>query len=267
MARGEPIRSPPPSIGPSGEPSRADLLVRTFNSAATLERCLQSARATIPIHRLIVVDRCSTDATEAIARRFGAVVRSEDVGIGRATRLALMEATTDLVVFLDSDVEIVRSDFYAQAVARLARPGVGAVVGGSVGHRFVYGLPLGLTVVPRAWALGVPIPDDAQGAETYFLRRALRRARLRVAYVPDAMVHFGTYRGRHWPEWQGAQLRLAAGWSASELANAFFVTVMIGLNRGTVAGAAYVPIFYLKLLRGFLAPSRWRWRDRRLHPD
>jgi glycosyltransferase involved in cell wall biosynthesis len=240
-----------------------DVLVATFNSARDLDACLSAARAYVPVARLIVVDRHSTDGTAEIARRHGAELLLEDVGLGYARTLALSHATTDLVLFLDGDVILRRPDFYSRAVAEIADPGVGAVVGTALGHRFLYGLPLGLTLVRRNWALAVPIPAATQGAETYFLRRALRAQRLRVRYVPEAMEHRSIYRVRTWPEWQGAQLRRAAGPSPVELAYALEVVLLVHLNSRKFRNALYTPVFWAKLVRGFLAPERWGTLDRR----
>jgi glycosyltransferase involved in cell wall biosynthesis len=249
---------PPPDPLPA-----VDVLVRTFNSAVGLRSCLESIRRYIPVHRLIVVDRNSTDDTTAIARQFGAEIHTEESGIGLATTRAIALAETRWILFVDSDVVIANPDFYRQAVAALRRPRVGAVVGCSVGHRLLYGLPLGLTLLPREWARRVAIPAEQQGAETYFLRRALSRDGLRVAYVADSMMHRSVYRGRNWPEWQGANIRLAAGWSARELAYSFLVILLIHLNSHRLRNVAYTPIFYLRFLRGFGSPNRWSFRDRR----
>jgi glycosyltransferase involved in cell wall biosynthesis len=240
-----------------------DVLVATFNSARDLEECLTAARRYLPVHRLIVVDRNSTDGSPDIARRCGAEVHSEEVGLGYARHRALELARTELVLFLDSDVILVRADFYARALEAMARPGTGAVAGGSVGHPFVYGLPFGLTLLPRQWAREVPIPREAQGYETYPFRRALRRARRKVRYVPDSMEHRSAYRTRHWPEWQGAQLRQVADGDLRELAFALIVVVLLLLNGRTLRHAAYLPIFWARLLRGYLAPTRWGVQDRR----
>jgi hypothetical protein len=190
-------------------------------------------------------------------------VHFEERGLGEATTTAIAAATTDRILFVDSDVTIVRPDFFARASAELDRSRVGAVVGASVGHRFLYGLPLGLTLLPRRWAASVAIPPAAQGAETYFFRHALGRQRLRVRYVPESMEHRSVYRGRNWPEWQGAQIRAAAGWSLKEIVNSFLVVVLIHLNSRRLRNVAYTPIFYAKFLRGYLRPAEWRSRDRR----
>jgi glycosyltransferase involved in cell wall biosynthesis len=244
-----------------------DILVATYNSARDLDACLGAARDLLPIGRLIVVDRNSTDGTPEIARRHGAEVHFEDVGLGYARTLALDLASSELVLFLDGDVIVRRRDFYSRALALLREPGVGAVVGTALGHPFLYGLPLGLTLLRRDWARSVSIPAAAQGAETYYLRRALRRQRLRVRYVPEAMEHRSIYRVRNWPEWQGAQLRRAAGPSVRELAYALEVVLLIHLNSRKLRNVLYTPVFWVKLLRGFFAPDRWGTLDRRSAPS
>jgi glycosyltransferase involved in cell wall biosynthesis len=242
-----------------------DVLVSTFNSAGDLEECLRAARSLLPIHRLIVVDHHSTDATSAIASRWGAEVHEESVGLGYSRTLALSLAETPWVLFLDSDV-ILRAPSFFEEASRLTRlPGVGAVVGMAMGHSFRYGLPLGLTLLPREWAKAVEIPSDVNARETYFLQEALRRDRRHVAYVLDAMEHRSRYRG-HKPEWEGANTRLVAGWSVYQLAYAFAVILLIHMNSRRPRNLAYTPVFYAKFLRGFLDPERWRVLDRRTEP-
>ncbi|MGA8541960.1 MAG: glycosyltransferase family A protein [Thermoplasmata archaeon] len=252
-----------PGAGETRPLPPVDVLVATYNSARDLDACLGGARSYLPIEKLIVVDRNSTDGTPEIARRFGAEVHFEEVGLGYARTLALARATTEYVLFLDGDVILRRPDFYSAALIEAHKPRVAAVVGTSVGHPFLYGLPLGLTLLRRDWASRVKIPAEAQGAETYYLRNAVRRQHLRVRYVPDAMEHRSIYRVRNWPEWQGAQLRRAAGWSPYELANALEVVMLIALNSRNPRTVLHAPLFYGKLLRGFFAPDHWGTLDRR----
>jgi len=236
----------------------------TFNSASHLEQSLASIRATVPVHHLIVVDRFSTDGTAEIARRFGARVESEESGVGAARLTALGLADTELALFVDGDVIIKRPDFYRAALAQLGRPRTAAVVGSAIGHPFEYGLPLGLTLFRRDWGRRAGMALEAQGQETIAFRRAVRRHREKVRYVPDAMDHRGTFRRvRTWPEWQGAQTRLVAGRSPYELAYSFLVILLIHLNSRKLRNVAYTPVFWVKFLRGYTHPERWRTLDRR----
>jgi glycosyltransferase involved in cell wall biosynthesis len=235
-----------------------DVLVATYNSAATLAETLEAARELVPVHCLIVADRSSTDGTVEIARRYGARVLQDDVGLGYARNRSLELADTDPVLFLDSDVRIVRGDFYRSALAEYSRPRTAAVVGMAVGHAFQYGLPLGLTLLGRGWALDARIPDRAQGRETYYLQQRARKSRSVVRYVPNAMLHRGTYRqDPHWAEFQGASIRTASGWNPREVAYAGIVTLLMHMNSRRPANVLYSPVFFGKLMRGFLDPGRW----------
>jgi glycosyltransferase involved in cell wall biosynthesis len=253
LRTGEPPTTPP-----------VDVLMITFNSAAYLEESLSAIRAHISVHHLIVIDRHSTDGTPEIAARFGAQVHSEETGGGPARAHALELADTELALFVDSDVILRRPDFLARAVELLELPRTAAVVGTAEGHPFEYGLPLGLTLFRLDWGRAAGMSVEGQGQETYAFRKTVRRLRQRVRYVPESMVHRGTFRRvPTWPEWQGAQTRLVAGRSPYELAYSFLVILLIHLNSRNLRNVAYTPIFWAKFLRGYAAPNRWRLIDRR----
>ena len=253
------------SAGGNGRegPGSVDVLVATYQSAQTLRETLEAVRQTVPVHCLLVVDRSSTDGSGAIAREFGARVLSDDVGLGSARNRALRTADTDPVLFVDSDVRIVRPDFYSIASREYGRPRTMAVVGMSVGHRFRYGLPLGLTLIGREASLAAGIPDRTQGRETYYLQRWARDRGWRVRYVHDAMLHRGTYRNDPlWPEFQGASIRRAAGRSPREIAYAGVVVLLMHMNSGRPRNVLYSPVLFAKIVRGYLVPTRFERLDR-----
>ena len=77
------------------------------------------------------------------------------------------------------------------------------------------------------------------------------------------MVHSGTYRGSpRWPEFQGAAIRRSSGWNPRELVYAGMVVLLIHMNSRRPRHILYSPVFYGKLLRGFLDPGRWGQLDR-----
>ncbi len=104
---------------------------------------------------------------------------------------------------------------------------------------------------------GRVIPDFIDARETYFIERRLMRMGLGIVYLSDAMIHRSQFR-KFKPEWEGANTRLACGLSLGQLLFAYRVTVLIALNSRSVKNLAYTPIFYLKFLRGFVEPSKWR---------
>ena len=258
--------SSPKGLGAPTIDGPVDVLVSTFNSGRFLDPCLAAARAHLPVDRLLIADHASTDDTLAIAESRGAVVQTEHRGLGYSRSLLLRAARTPYVVFLDSDVILRKASFWPEAVEKFQRRGVGAVVGLSLGRRYLYGLPFGLTLLPREWALSVELPDDVQARETYFFQRAMRRDRRSVAYVLDAMEHRSQYRG-HKPEWEGAGVRRVAGLSPRELVYSFMVILLIHMNTRTARGVLYAPIFAAKFLRGYTDPARWGYLDRRVEPE
>jgi glycosyltransferase involved in cell wall biosynthesis len=218
------------------------------------------------VDRILVADHSSNDETVEIARSFGAEVHREDRGLAYSRALLLGLARTPYVVFLDSDVVIQKPTFWAEAMEGLGRPGVGAVVGMARGHRFLYGLPFSLTVLRRAWAVQVQLPEDVQARETYYFQQKLSKDRLRVAYVLEAMDHHSLYRG-HKFEWEGAATRRVAGRSPYEFAYGLTVILLIHLNSRSARNIAYTPIAWAKFMRGFADPDRWMYLDRRVEPE
>lgn len=255
-----------PSAAPTGSLGPVDVLISTFNSERNLEACLASAQRSLQVQRILVSDHSSTDRTLEIARRHGAQILTEDVGLGFSRTQLLRESTSDYVVFLDSDVIVRRADFLEQSARAFSLGRTGAVVGMAVGHRYRYGLPFSLTVLPRRWAQSVAVPPDVHARETYYFQRALARDRRKVRYVLDAMEHRSLFRG-HKPEWEGANTRRVASGSPAQIAYAFAVILLIHMNSRSPRNILYTPVFCAKFLRGYADPSRWAFLDRRTEPE
>ena len=232
------------------------ICVCTYNSAKTLEPCLARIRSIVPESRLLVVDHCSQDETIEIAEKFDSEVFSEAKGLGYARQLCFDNTTTDYIVFVDSDVEIVRSDFFDFAIRVLQNTEYGAVVGMAVGHRFQYGLPASLLVLRKRDFLGKIIPDYIDARETFFIQRRLESKRLETCYVLDSMFHRSQFR-EFKPEWEGANTRLLPDSKLRELLFALKVILLLSLNSRNVKNIVYAPIFYVKFLRGFANPAAW----------
>jgi glycosyltransferase involved in cell wall biosynthesis len=103
---------------------RVTVIMPTLNAAAVLDNCLASiARQTWPHDRMeiILADAHSTDATRAIARKYGAVVLDDDgKNMEEGKRLALRHATGEYIIFVDADNEITHADYFDLAVKALA---------------------------------------------------------------------------------------------------------------------------------------------------
>ena len=230
--------------------------VCTYNSAKSLDDCLRSIRDLAGDSRLIVVDHNSQDDTLKVASKYAAEIHKETGGLGFARQLCFDLADTDLIVFVDSDVEILRNDFLDVSAKALASDAYGAVVGMPRGHVFAYGLPASLLVLRKNDFGGKTIPEYIDARETYFIQRRLDSRRLRTFYVRNAIVHRSQFR-RFKPEWEGANTRMLPGSKPSELAFALKVVLLMSLNSRRVKNIAYVPVFYLKFLIGFTNPNSW----------
>ena len=105
-----------------------DVIVCTRNSEATLEECLQSIKENIPYHRLIVVDGMSSDETCRIAKRFGAEIHSEALGLSYARELGIALTDCPFLAYVDSDV-VITENWYAAVMSELQEPTVGSAQG------------------------------------------------------------------------------------------------------------------------------------------
>jgi len=110
-----------------------DVLVATYNSASYLDQALTAIKRSVPINRIIAVDRYSADGTLDILKNHGAEVFFENKSLGYARQLLIEKAETDVFMMLDSDVLISEAHWYPNALKLLSdrnsegRP-VGAVV-------------------------------------------------------------------------------------------------------------------------------------------
>ena len=233
------------------------IFVCTYNSAATLEECLVSIVASEPGANLVVIDHASSDGTVEIAKRFGAEIRQESVGLGYARQLCFEISETTYLAFVDGDEEIVEKAFFRKAMRTLRNPEVGAVAGLGLGHRFTYGLPMGVLVLRSGDFRGKVIPPYVNAREEIFVRRRLNALGLATVFLADAKVHRSQYR-RYKAEWEGANTRLAAGVSPPQLLFILKVMLLQSLNGKRLGNVLYVPIFYLRFLRGFVDPAPWR---------
>ncbi len=233
------------------------VFVCTYNSAATLEKCLASINRSEPDSPIVVIDQDSRDTTVEIAQRFHVAVHSQNVGLGYSRQLAFELARTEYLSFVDSDVEVVQTAFFRGAVSLLHAESVGAVVGMGVGHKFQYGLPMTLLVLRSRDFKGKVISSNIGAREEFFIKRRLAAQGLSTVFIPAVMIHKSQFR-RYKPEWEGANTRIATGIDFGQSLFVLKVFILQSLNSKSIKNILYVPISYLKFLRGFVQPDRWR---------
>jgi len=88
---------------------KADVVIPTWNSMPEFKRCLQSIDKNIPpdvVDKVIVVDRSSTDGTVETAKKHGCIVINDEISLGSARMRGWEAATSDVILFVDSDIEI-----------------------------------------------------------------------------------------------------------------------------------------------------------------
>jgi len=168
-----------------------DVVLLTKNSEHLLERCLASIFENVPVNKLIVVDGFSSDGTMEIVNRvrkeFGNVkVLKVDGSRARARQRGMAQVTTDLFMFVDSDI-VLSPGWFKNAVKQLTSD-VGAVWGvnidvipnikdkriikfQSIIARQCFGLRGGMhdTLIRREAVKGIEIPQELHAYEDRYI--------------------------------------------------------------------------------------------------
>jgi glycosyltransferase involved in cell wall biosynthesis len=177
---------------------RVAVLVPCFNEEAAIATVIADFRRALPDAELFVYDNNSTDGTAAVAREFGAQVRSEQrQGKGHVVRRMFADIDADVYVLVDGD-----STYHAESapamIAALLDNRLDMVVGARVdqmraayrlGHRtgnrllsgflsMVFGQPFkdvlsGYRVFSRRFVKSFPVLSDGFEIETEFSVHAL----------------------------------------------------------------------------------------------
>lgn len=111
----------------------AAVVVRAYNEEAHIGRLLEGiAQQTVQDAEIILVDSGSTDATAAIARRFGAQVisiRPEDFTFGYSLNTGIAAASAPFIVIASAHVYPVYPDWLARLLQPFEDPQVAVVYG------------------------------------------------------------------------------------------------------------------------------------------
>ena len=101
---------------------RVSVVIPAFNEEQDIVRCLESLKVqSVPPYEIIVADNNSTDATAAIARKYGArVVPVKDQGISYARTGGFDAARGDIIARIDSDCAA-NPDWIEHVVSNLSK--------------------------------------------------------------------------------------------------------------------------------------------------
>ncbi len=203
---------------------RIDYIIPTWNSGATLELTLRSIERFGYPNRIIIVDRSSSDETLDIARNHGCTIIQSTKPLGGARIEGARAAETELIGFVDSDVEIKADwiELLKHARERIYKDaGVfGAYYEGCLANN-KWPLVLdggngafGCTITYRSLVLECEELERFSSAEDGVYARFLSRKGLKWYIFPVAVLHHQNVTdipsGVKW-RWYGAGLRVRDG--------------------------------------------------------
>ena len=95
------VEAPRPAMPPG---VRVAVLIPCYNEAVAIPRVVEGFRAALPGAAVFVYDNASDDGTAAVARRAGAIVRTETLrGKGNVVRRMFADIEADAYVLVDGD--------------------------------------------------------------------------------------------------------------------------------------------------------------------
>jgi glycosyltransferase involved in cell wall biosynthesis len=210
---------------------KIDYIIPTWNSGATLEITLSSIERYGNPNEIIIVDRNSTDDTNEIAEKHRCNIIKCSRSLGAARMAGAKCARTDLVSFVDSDVELKESwkDLLMQAQNnKYSDAGVfGAYYEGTLPEDTVWPLVMqgrngafGCIIIHRSHVLECTEMERYSSAEDGALSRFLYKKGLKWYIFAVPVLHHQdltkiTYYSRM--RWLGAGLRIREGFKLANV--------------------------------------------------
>jgi len=202
-----------------------DVAVCTYNSEKYLDACLGSIRRNVPYNRLVIVDHYSTDKTVKIAKKYGAEIYFENIGLGYARQLAIEHSSAPFLLFVDSDVVFYDDVWFKESIKIFKNESMKA---GAIGvdtpvrysdwrqkyNEFWFKYAPTITrkkhfhnvyFLRRKAIEGIKIPSFLGAYEHNFIKRYVKRKGWKVYIVDGNGIHYYDF-----PEWKGAWLGAGA---------------------------------------------------------
>ena len=154
---------------------RIAVLIPCYNEAAAIEQVVRGFRTSLPEADIYVYDNNSRDGTQEVARKAGAIVRTERrQGKGNVVRRMFADIDADVYVLVDGDATY-DAGSARELIARLVEEGNDMVVACRVhggadayrpGHRFGNAVLTGFV----AWLFGKSFTDILSGYRVFSRR-------------------------------------------------------------------------------------------------
>jgi glycosyltransferase involved in cell wall biosynthesis len=110
------------------EKPKVSIIIPTYNSGATLEKCLRSLEnQTYPSYEIIVIDSFSNDGTLRIAEKFRAKTIQQRSNPALARNIGVTNSTGKYVLFLDSD-QVLSPSVVAECITKCEDERAGMVI-------------------------------------------------------------------------------------------------------------------------------------------
>jgi glycosyltransferase involved in cell wall biosynthesis len=207
--------------------NKLDYIIPTWNSDATLPVTLKSIEAYGNPSRIIIVDRDSEDETIAIAESFGCKIITSTKPLGAARRIGAKNAETELIAFVDSDVELTPewNDIMECAINKEYKDA--GVIGGYYKSNYLNRMDQPIALSGGNGAFGCCITykdfiieceelDNFSSAEDGAYAKFLARKNLKWYILPVPLLHnqnLTNIQGASRWRWMGAGLRVRDGFS------------------------------------------------------
>ena len=207
---------------------KIDVIVPTYQSERYLDACLSSIRRTVPVNNLIVIDHYSTDRTIEIAKKHGAKIYFENIGLAYARQLGIELASTPIFLMVDSDVVFFEENWFERAYRVMEEdPRVGALGLWTPSRypdwRQKY-INFWWRTVPASRKLGfvnaymirkkavegIKIPRFLNAHEHYYIKLYIKRRGYKIKVIPVKGMHYYDHaEGK--AAWLGAGNRVLFG--------------------------------------------------------